>query len=72
MSLERKFGFCVKVYNHEKLGRSQVEKEWRLKAFWANVSKPETVEMEHINDVDELEAVLSLARNLSQPIIIEW
>lgn len=25
-----------------------------------------------INDVDELEAVLSDARNLSQPIIIEW
>ncbi|KAH0861418.1 hypothetical protein HID58_089679, partial [Brassica napus] len=73
LSLEKKCGFCcVKVYNYEKLGRSQVEKEWRLEAFWSNVSQPETVEMVPINDVDELEAVLSEARNLSQPIIIEW
>ncbi|VVB13480.1 unnamed protein product [Arabis nemorensis] len=72
LNLEKKFGFCVKVYNYEKLGRSQMEKEWRLKAFWANVSRPETVEMEPINDVDELDAVLSRANQLSQPIIIEW
>ncbi|KAG2262943.1 hypothetical protein Bca52824_070022 [Brassica carinata] len=73
LNLEKKCGFCcVKVYNYEKLGRSQGEKEWRLKAFWSNVSQPETVEMVPINDVDELEAVLSDARNLSQPIIIEW
>ncbi|KAL0888453.1 hypothetical protein Bca101_012436 [Brassica carinata] len=72
LNLEKKCGFCcVKVYNYEKLGRSQGEKEWRLKAFWSNVSQPETVEMVPINDVDELEAVLSDARNLSQPIIIE-
>ncbi|KAJ0266248.1 Thioredoxin-like 3-1 [Hirschfeldia incana] len=74
LNLEKKCGFCsVKVYNYDqKLGRSQVEKEWMLKAFWSNVSQPETVEMVPINDVDELEAVLSDARNLSQPIIIEW
>ncbi|CAH2073826.1 unnamed protein product [Thlaspi arvense] len=71
LNWEKKCGSFVKVYS-DKLGRSQIEKVWRLKAFWSNVSRPETVEMEPINDVDELDAVLSHARNLSQPIIIDW
>lgn len=72
LNLEKKCGFCVKVYNNEKLGRSHMEKEWRLKALWSNISQPTTVEMEPINNVEELDAVLSHARQLSQPIIIEW
>lgn len=72
LNLEKKCGFCVSVYNNEKLGRSHVEKEWRLKAFWSNISQPTTLEMEPINNVEELDAVLSHARQLSQPIIIEW
>ncbi|KAL1196907.1 Thioredoxin-like 3-1 [Cardamine amara subsp. amara] len=72
LNLEKKYGISVRVYNNEKIERSQMEKEWRLKAFWPNVSQPTTVEMEHINNIEELDAVLSNARQLSQPIIIEW
>ncbi|CAN8237126.1 unnamed protein product [Cochlearia groenlandica] len=80
LSLEKKCGFCARVYNNEKLiGRSHqqqqqqmVKEEWRLKAFWSNVSRPTTIEMEPIYDVDELDAILSQAKQLSQPIIIEW
>ncbi|AED91050.1 Thioredoxin domain [Arabidopsis thaliana x Arabidopsis arenosa] len=72
LNLEKKCGFCVSVYSNEKLGRSHMEKEWRLKAFWSNIAQPTTLEMEPINNVEELDAVLSHARQLSQPIIIEW
>ncbi|CAL9229422.1 unnamed protein product [Arabidopsis halleri] len=72
LNLEKKCGFCVSVYNNEKLGRPHMEKEWRLKAFWSNIAQPTTLEMEPINNVEELDAVLSHARQLSQPIIIEW
>ncbi|XP_023637005.1 thioredoxin-like 3-1, chloroplastic isoform X2 [Capsella rubella] len=73
LNLENKCGFCVrKVHSiNEKLGKS--ENEWRLKAFWSsNTYQPTTLEMEPINSVEELDAALSHARQLSQPIIIDW
>ncbi|MQL74953.1 hypothetical protein Taro_007324 [Colocasia esculenta] len=42
----------------------------RAGAFW--VSKPSSVEMEPIPDVETLDLILRQAQELSQPVVIEW
>ncbi|XP_010520025.1 PREDICTED: thioredoxin-like 3-1, chloroplastic isoform X2 [Tarenaya hassleriana] len=55
---------CFRVHEEVKIRK----RDWRVEAFWSNLSRPSTVEMEPINDVDELDHVLSHP----QPVIIEW
>lgn len=50
-------------------------RELRIKAeagFWPDLSRPEAVEMESIDDSDHLDRILIHAQQLSQPILIDW
>lgn len=47
-------------------------REWRVQALWPDLSRPSAIEMEPINDSDHLDQILARARQLSQPIIIDW
>lgn len=44
----------------------------RAEAFWQDVSRPTSIEMESIAGVEELDEILSRSQELSQPIIIDW
>ncbi|XP_020089697.1 thioredoxin-like 3-1, chloroplastic [Ananas comosus] len=44
----------------------------RAGAFWQDVSRPASVEMEAINGVEELDEVLRRSKELAQPIVIDW
>ncbi|PSS21121.1 Thioredoxin-like [Actinidia chinensis var. chinensis] len=44
----------------------------RSHAFWPDLSRPTTVEMEPIEDCDQLDQILVKAQELSQPIVIDW
>ncbi|KAK1312963.1 hypothetical protein QJS10_CPA06g02252 [Acorus calamus] len=60
---------------HKKRGRRTVE--WRAKASWLGGSAaawggPTSVEMEPIEGTEHLDQVLGQAKELSQPVIIDW
>ncbi|KAL9233033.1 hypothetical protein vseg_008076 [Gypsophila vaccaria] len=44
----------------------------KVEALWADLSRPTSVDMEPIKDVDHLEDVLQKAKEHSQPILIDW
>ncbi|KAL5995429.1 hypothetical protein ACLOJK_025490 [Asimina triloba] len=41
-------------------------------AFWQGVSRPTSIEMEAIAGLEQLDEALARAKELSQPIIIDW
>ncbi|KAE8736227.1 Thioredoxin-like 3-1 [Hibiscus syriacus] len=41
-------------------------------SFWFDLSKPSTIEMEPIHDSDQLDRILAVAQQLSQPVLIDW
>lgn len=47
-------------------------RKWTVQALWPDLSRPSSIEMEPINDCDHLDQILARARQLSQPIIIDW
>lgn len=47
-------------------------RDWRVAGFWPDLSRPTSVEMEPIMDCDQLDHILLRARELSQPIVIDW
>jgi hypothetical protein len=49
-----------------------LRRDIRVDAFWPDLSRPTTVEMEPINDCDHLDQILLHAKQLSQPIVIDW
>ncbi|XP_059462923.1 thioredoxin-like 3-1, chloroplastic [Corylus avellana] len=49
-----------------------LRRDTRADAFWPDLSRPTTVEMEPINDCDHLDQILLHAKQLSQPILIDW
>lgn len=49
-----------------------LRRDTRADAFWPELSRPTTVEMEPINDCDHLDQILLHAKQLSQPILIDW
>ncbi|KAF5474031.1 hypothetical protein F2P56_005973 [Juglans regia] len=49
-----------------------LRRDIRVDAFWSDLSRPTTVEMEPINDCDHLDQILLHAKQLSQPILIDW
>ncbi|XP_020526077.1 thioredoxin-like 3-1, chloroplastic isoform X2 [Amborella trichopoda] len=58
-------------------GRSRRERKFvksgvRSRAFWQNVSRPSSIELEAIVGLEELDQALKQAQDLSQPIVIEW
>ncbi|KAK1428803.1 hypothetical protein QVD17_17643 [Tagetes erecta] len=48
-----------------------VKRDCKVEAFW-DVSRPAFVEMEPITDSDHLDVVLEQAKQVSQPIVIDW
>ncbi|XP_023916805.2 thioredoxin-like 3-1, chloroplastic isoform X1 [Quercus suber] len=52
--------------------KKSLRRDIRADAFWPDLSRPTTVEMEHINDSDHLDQILLLAQKHSEPIIIDW
>ncbi|KAK6941942.1 Thioredoxin domain [Dillenia turbinata] len=62
--------FGIGYYKKEewkKIGRRNL----RVKAFWPE-SRPAAVEMEPIKDCDQLDQILLHAKEISQPILIDW
>ncbi|KAK3030802.1 hypothetical protein RJ639_037183 [Escallonia herrerae] len=49
-----------------------VKRDLRAGAFWPDLSRPTFVEMEPITDCDHFDRVLAQAKDLSQPIIVDW
>ncbi|XP_058079135.1 thioredoxin-like 3-1, chloroplastic isoform X1 [Magnolia sinica] len=41
-------------------------------AFWQGVSRPTSIELEAITSVEQFDQILSTAKEISQPIIIDW
>ncbi|CAK9169951.1 unnamed protein product [Ilex paraguariensis] len=64
------YGFGFDRRNGE--SRKIVKRDLRVDAFWPDLSRPTTVEMEPIKDCEQLDQILARARELSQPIIIDW
>lgn len=52
--------------------KKNLRRDIRVDAFWPDLSRPTTVEMEPINDCDHLDQILLHAKQLSQPILIDW
>ncbi|XP_050227180.1 thioredoxin-like 3-1, chloroplastic isoform X2 [Mercurialis annua] len=44
----------------------------RVEAFWADTTRPASIEMEPINDSDQLDQILLNAQQISHPILIDW
>ncbi|KAK9671628.1 hypothetical protein RND81_12G043500 [Saponaria officinalis] len=71
LSLIKSSGFSLEQRNHHHYRRIN-ERVIKVQAFWADVSRPTSVDMEPIKDCDQLENVLQQAKEQSQPIIIDW
>lgn len=52
--------------------KSLRRRDIRVDAFWSDLSRPTTVEMEPINDSDHLDQILLHAQQHSEPILIDW
>ena len=63
-------GYWIDRRNRE--CKKSLRRDIRVDAFWPDLSRPTTVEMEHINDSDHLDQILLLAQKHSEPIIIDW
>ncbi|KAF8396039.1 hypothetical protein HHK36_017651 [Tetracentron sinense] len=61
-------------------GNDSRKREWRrisrrdfkVEAFWQDLSRPTFIEMETITGCDQMDQILLHAQELSQPIIIDW
>ncbi|XAR70046.1 Monodehydroascorbate reductase (NADH) [Bertholletia excelsa] len=62
------FGFDRRKGEWKKIAR----RDWKVNAFWPDLSRPSVVEMEPILDSDQLDQALLKAQELSQPLLIEW
>ncbi|XP_057782505.1 thioredoxin-like 3-1, chloroplastic isoform X2 [Salvia miltiorrhiza] len=66
--------------NGSGLGLDRSRNEWRKRAkrdlracaFWPELSKPSSVEMEPIQDTDHFDRILESAKELSQPVLVDW
>ncbi|GMN55864.1 hypothetical protein TIFTF001_024986 [Ficus carica] len=69
LSSRKLSGFWVDFRNRDQKKTS--ERDLRAAAFWPELSRPSAVEMEPINDCDHHDRILSHAREISQPILID-
>ncbi|CAA2954589.1 Thioredoxin-like 3-1, chloroplastic [Olea europaea subsp. europaea] len=64
------FGFDRnKSEQWKKIAKKDIIKTY---SFWPDLSRPTAVEMEPIQDSEQLDKALDRAKELSQPIIIDW
>ncbi|XP_041991151.1 thioredoxin-like 3-1, chloroplastic [Salvia splendens] len=52
--------------------RKRAKRDLRNWAFWPELSKPSSVEMEPIQDSEHFDRILESAKELSQPLLIDW
>ncbi|KAL3846248.1 hypothetical protein ACJIZ3_003651 [Penstemon smallii] len=52
--------------------KQRVNRDLKVCAFWSGVSKPDILEMEPIRDCEHFDQILEQAKELSQPIVIDW
>ncbi|KAJ9184670.1 hypothetical protein P3X46_004374 [Hevea brasiliensis] len=48
------------------------KRDLRVEAFWPDMTRPTTIEMEPINDSEQLDQILLQAQEVSQPILVDW
>ncbi|KAK6149235.1 hypothetical protein DH2020_016760 [Rehmannia glutinosa] len=61
-------------------GFDRSKNEWKKRAkrnlrafsFWPELSKPTTLEMEAIQDCEQFDQILEKAKELSQPLVVDW
>ncbi|XP_009771570.1 thioredoxin-like 3-1, chloroplastic [Nicotiana tabacum] len=71
LNLLKSYEFCF-VDKRRGDWRKTIKKEWRMHASWLDMSRPDTVEMQSIENSEQLDQILASANELSQPIIIDW
>eukprot|EP00257_Ricinus_communis_P023853 XP_015583957.1 thioredoxin-like 3-1, chloroplastic [Ricinus communis] len=59
---------CKKTRSFKKISK----RDLRVEAFWPDMTRPTSIEMEPINDSDQLDQILLKAQELSQPVLIDW
>ncbi|WJZ93946.1 hypothetical protein VitviT2T_012844 [Vitis vinifera] len=52
--------------------RKTKKRDFRVEAFWPDMTRPNVIEMQPIKDCDQLDQILARAQELPQPIIIDW
>lgn len=45
---------------------------WGAQSFWSEASRPDSIEMEAITGMDELDQALLQAKEAARPIVIDW
>ncbi|KAH9626155.1 hypothetical protein KSS87_004057 [Heliosperma pusillum] len=65
-------GFGLEQRNHDYKRINNNKRVIKVQALWADLSRPQSVDMEPIKDSDQLELILEKAKEHSQPIIIDW
>ncbi|CAN4118436.1 unnamed protein product [Withania somnifera] len=71
LNLLKSYGFCF-VDKRRGDWKKTIKREFRIHAFWPDLSRPTTVEMQPIENVEQLDQILASAKELSQPLIIDW
>ncbi|XP_055807225.1 thioredoxin-like 3-1, chloroplastic [Solanum dulcamara] len=71
LNIVKSYGFCF-VDKRRGDCKKEIKREYRIHASWADLSRPSTVEMQLIENSEQLDQILASAKELSQPIIIDW
>ncbi|XP_060177523.1 thioredoxin-like 3-1, chloroplastic [Lycium barbarum] len=71
LNIVKSFGFCF-VDKRRSDWKRKLKREFRINASWPDLSRPTTVEMQPIESTEQLDQILASAKELSQPIIIDW
>uniref|UniRef100_A0A7N0U0M9 Thioredoxin domain-containing protein n=1 Tax=Kalanchoe fedtschenkoi TaxID=63787 RepID=A0A7N0U0M9_KALFE len=69
LPVPRSYGFDTVA---RKLTSSSRTPFLKAEAFWPDVSRPTSIEMEPITDCDQFDQILKQAQELSQPIVVDW
>ncbi|PIM97798.1 Thioredoxin [Handroanthus impetiginosus] len=68
--LPKSSGFGFDRSRNERRKRSRIT--IRASAFWPELFKPSVLEMEPIKDCEQFDQILEKAKELSQPILVDW
>ncbi|MCD7456493.1 hypothetical protein HAX54_031931 [Datura stramonium] len=71
LNLLKSYGFCF-VDKRRGDWKKKIKREFRIHASWPDLSRPTAVEMQPIEDTEQLDQICASAKELSQPIIIDW
>ncbi|KAI3472135.1 hypothetical protein Pfo_029623 [Paulownia fortunei] len=52
--------------------KKRAKRDLRASAFWPELFKPAVLEMEPIQDCEQFDQILEKAKELSQPIVVDW